>query len=236
MNALVKYVIEKLEESCKPMYLDDLVISFLHDLEKMNDDSSDYDQAYRLNIRLIKKYIKDINKQTQSDGFGLVAIEYATSDRNAIKCGPNFHLVVNSSKTNYEDPNRFANRVGYEILKMFGCRTEDICITPDSNDGGIDFMGRVYKILRPLNIGYEFTVAGQIKKYSGKVTVREIREFIGAVCSTEINSCSNDISSNIPVIMVFVTTSSLTQAALETAKLHKILVISKLHLCSLGIY
>ena len=74
------------------------------------------------------------------------------------------------------DPNAFADLVGRKILAYCGCLPDDIHITPDGNDNGIDYWG-VFRSrgLTPI------LIVGQVKQYCGNVGQPYLQAFSGAV-------------------------------------------------------
>ena len=231
---LFDFVVKELEESDRPLYLESTLTKYLTEIENINQDSIEFDDKFLRYIKSLSTKIKIINRRVVDEGWGGDVIDFLLIDESAIKKGHNFSLIKSNKKNLHEDANSFADRIGYQLLEYFKCKSEDIHITSDTLDGGIDFWGS-YKIEHDgLELNEAVLVIGQVKKYSHIVGVKEIREFIGAVnIAKESGYFGEGFNTNSSHILLFVTTGELSKSANEAAKSYKIKIISKRHLCRL---
>jgi hypothetical protein len=236
MDTYSDFILDELLRSDHPIYIDFLAKRYIKCHYRYSEDTVEYEDSFDHSMRCFRSSINKINRMALCSGFDGSVIEYISAEKNAIKRGSEFTSYIAMNDSNYEDANLFSDRIGKEILKRLNCRTGDLIVTSNSKDGGIDFWGVFRTMSQSIHLTPEVLVVGQVKKYKGKVSVADIREFIGAV-STAKNNCyfGRNINNQTPTIMIFVTTGYLTEAAIDTARINSIQVIGKRELSELKI-
>ncbi|MBI9013183.1 MAG: restriction endonuclease [Clostridiales bacterium] len=231
MTVLFDFVVKELEKSKRPIYLESTITKYILEMENINQDSAEFDDKFIRYIRNVRTKIKSVNKRIVDEGWKYEAINFILNDESAIRKGSNFSLLQATTKQLHENPNMFADRIGYQLLKYYKCKNNDIHVTSNTSDGGIDFWGS-YKIIHDgLELSEDILIVGQVKKYNHFVGVKEIREFIGAVnVAKESKYFGDELNINNTHILLFVTTGELSKCATQAAKSYKIKVISKRHL------
>ncbi len=112
-------------------------------------------------------------------------------------------------------PNSFANHICRCILKECGCAPQDIHITPNQDDFGIDYWGitQAQSELLPSRL-----IAGQVKRYDAccKEGRPDIQGFYGAVLGEFGHILPEAYCNN--VVLQYVTTGSCSKQAVQYAE------------------
>ncbi|SKA98316.1 hypothetical protein SAMN05443428_12822 [Caloramator quimbayensis] len=140
MEDILLFILNKLHRLDKTCRIQDIAGSFIIEKLLINYDSIDYSSKLNLIENKMLSIIKRENAKFVNDGFEEPFIIKGSSN-NLISKSESFNILYNSFFKNNENCNEFSNRIGRDILRLMGCKEENIFITPNSYDEGIDYWG-----------------------------------------------------------------------------------------------
>ena len=237
MHEILDFLISEFENENKALKVDALAEKYTIEIENISEESIVFSGKYYKNRIDIFKLINKINSLFEKDHMKTPFI-IAGSNSDIIK--PPSKKTINILKKHLvlldENAHIFSNRVGYSLLKKLGCKDYNIKITKDTKDNGIDYWGILE--LEGINTTpkLEMLIIGQVKKYSGTVSVKEIREFIGSVKGAFLDgSFGKRFNENTPHMLQFVSTGELSHESNKLVRNCKIHLITKRHLIQMGL-
>lgn len=230
MDYIFSFIVNKFRFTEKTLSIKRLAEEYLVEVMLLDDNCIDYCSKLRDIENKIYTLIKKENEKFLKDNF-LEPFIIRGSASDLIKKSESFNILERSINLSGENCNHFANRIGNELLKLMGCTEEDIFITPDGGDEGIDYWGKV-KFDKVISDKESYIlIIGQVKKYTGTVPVNDLREFVGAVYTAlESGFFGEDVNRSTPYMLQFVTTGELTKSGEKVASTNKINIITKRHL------
>lgn len=235
MDYILFFIINRFKFTEKTISIKLLAEAYLSEVMLLDDNCIDYCSKLREIENKIYTIIKKENEKFSKDNL-LEPFIIRGSSADLVKKSETFNILQESINVSQENCNEFANRIGSELLKRMGCNDDDIVITPDSNDDGIDYWGKL-KFNNVISDKDSYVlIIGQVKKYSGSIPVEDLREFVGAVYTAlESGVFGEDINRNTPYLLQFVTTGELSKAGAKVADVNIINIITKRHLSKMGL-
>lgn len=201
-------------------YLDDFVSREIERREKELPERY-WSRLERMKSKLGKMCIAELNQ-------GLLPVkDLGMGVFQRVADPPAYRFWLNVSQMS---PHAFANHIGRYILEECGCAPQDIHITPDRDDFGIDYWGitQAQSELLPSRL-----IVGQVKQYDAccKVGRPDIQEFYGAVLGEFGHTLPKAYCNN--MVLQYITTGPYSKQAAQYAERIglQILTIPRLQQC-----